>query len=316
MEHEWDVVVVGGGAAGLSGAIALARSRRSVLVLDAGSPRNAPAEGVHNLLGQEGISPLELLARGRADLRGYGGEVRAGVAVSAERVADGFVVRLEGGEQVTARRLLVTSGLVDELPEVPGVRERWGHQVLHCPYCHGWEVRDQRIGVLATGPAAMHQAMLFSQLSDAVVVLAHRAPPSEGDRRRLAALGVPVVEGEVTGLEGPEGGLTGVRLEGGELVELDAVVVAPRMVAASPVLDSLGLRAEDHPSGMGQQYPSEPMGRTSVPGVWVAGNVADVGAQVQGAAAAGTMAGAAINADLIEADLAARAVLAYSETEE
>ena len=114
----------------------------------------------------------------------------------------------------------------------------------------------------------------------------------------------------------PQGGLTGVRLEGGELVELDAVVVAPRMVAASPVLDSLGLRAEDHPSGMGQQYPSEPMGRTSVPGVWVAGNVADVGAQVQGAAAAGTMAGAAINADLIEADLAARAVLAYSETEE
>ncbi len=313
MEQEWDVVVVGGGAAGLSGAIALARSRRRVLVLDAGAPRNAPAEGVHNLLGQEGISPLDLLARGRADLRGYGGEVREEVAVSAERAGDGFVVRLEGGEQVAARRLLVTSGLLDQLPEVPGVRERWGHQVLHCPYCHGWEVRDQRIGVLATGPAAVHQALLFSQLSPAVVVLAHVAPPSEVDSRRLSAAGVTVVEGQVTGLEGPAGTLTGVRLEDGSLVELDAVVVGPRMVAASPVLDSLGLRAEDHPSGLGQQYPSEPMGRTSVPGVWVAGNVADVGAQVQGAAAAGTMAGAAINADLIEADLTRRL---YSETEE
>ena len=313
MEHEWDVVVVGGGAAGLSGAIALARSRRSVLVLDAGAPRNAPAEGVHNLLGQEGISPLELVARGRADLEGYGGTVREGVAVSAERVGDGYVVPLEGGEQVTARRLLVTSGLVDELPEVPGVRERWGHQVLHCPYCHGWEVRDQRIGVLATGPAAVHQALLFSQLSDAVVVLEHAAPPSGKDRARLSATGVRVVGGVVTGLEGPAGSLTGARLADGTLVELDAVVVAPRMVAASPVLDALGLSAEDHPSGMGQQYPSGPMGRTSVPGVWVAGNVADVGAQVQGAAAAGTMAGAAINADLIEADLARRL---YSETEE
>ena len=303
MEHEYDVVVVGGGAAGLSGAIALLRSRRRVLVVDAGQPRNAPAEGVHNFLTRDGLPPAQLVALGRDEVRGYGGEVRQGRVVGAVQVDDGLEVHLDGGERVSARRLLVTTGLVDELPELPGVRERWGHQVLHCPYCHGWEVRDQRIGVLATGPAAIHQALLFSQLSDDVVLLSHSAPPAAEDRAKLAAAGVRVQEGEVVALEGPSDGLDGVRLSDGTTVPLDAVVVAPRMLARSAVLDSLGLAPEEHPSGMGEQYPSGPMGRTEVPGVWVAGNVANVGAQVMGAAAAGLMAGAAINADLIEADV-------------
>jgi thioredoxin reductase len=226
--------------------------------------------------------------------------------VAAARLGDGFEVRLGDGERLTARRLLVTSGLVDELPEVDGLRERWGHQVLHCPYCHGWEVRDQRIGVLATGPTAVHQALLFSQLSDDVVVLAHTAPPAPQDQARLAAAGVRVQAGEVVALEGPGHALESARLADGTAVPLDALVVAPRMLARSAVLDSLGLAPEAHPSGMGEQYPSGPAGRTEVPGVWVAGNVADVGAQVMGAAAAGTLAGAAINMDLIEADLSER----------
>jgi thioredoxin reductase len=305
-DHEYDAVIVGGGAAGLSGAIALLRSRRRVLVVDAGRPRNAPADGVHNLLTRDGLPPLELVALGREEVRRYGGEVREGRALAAAERGDGLEVRLDGDERVTARRLLVTSGLVDVLPEVVGVRERWGHQVLHCPYCHGWEVRDQRIGVLATGPAAVHQALLFSQLSDDVVVLAHTAPPAVGDLARLAAAGVRVLEGEVVALEGPARALEGARLADGTSVPLDAVVVAPRMLARSAVLDSLGLAPEEHPSGMGEQYPSGPNGRTEVPGVWVAGNVADVGAQVMAAAAAGTLAGAAINLDLIEADLEER----------
>jgi len=302
-QFEYDVIVVGGGAAGLSGAVALLRSRRRVLVVDAGQPRNAPAAGVHNLLTRDGLPPLELIAMGRDEVRRYGGTVREGRVIAAERVGDGFEVRLDGGERLTARRLLVTSGLVDELPDVEGLRESWGHQVLHCPYCHGWEVRDQRIGVLATGPAAVHQALLFSQLSDDVVVLAHTAPPEVDDRARLAAAGVGVQAGEVVALEGPAGALQGARLADGTLVPLDALVVAPRMLARSTVLDSLGLAPEPHPSGLGEQYPSGPMGRTEAPGVWVAGNVADVGAQVMAAAAAGTMAGAAINMDLIETDL-------------
>ena len=306
MDATYDVVVVGGGAAGLSGAIALARSRRKVLVVDAGEPRNAPAEGVHNLLGQEGLSPAELVARGRQTLREYAGEVRVGTVASAASAGDGFTLALADGWQVAARRLLVTSGLVDELPDLPGVRERWGHQVLHCPYCHGWEVRDQRIGVLATGPAAVHQGLLFSQLSNRVTVLTHTAPPSPHDRARLEAAGVRLLDGEVEALLGPDGGLEGARLVDGSVVPLDALVVAPRMVARSSLLDSLGLSAVDHPSGMGQHYPADPMGRTTVPGVWVAGNVTDIGAQVMGAAAAGLMAGAAINGELIEADVVAR----------
>jgi thioredoxin reductase len=304
--YDYDVVVVGGGAAGLSGAIALLRSRRRVLVVDAGEPRNAPAAGVHNLLTRDGVSSAELVALGRKEVRDYGGEVREGRAVAAARLGDGFEVRLASGDRVTARRLLVTSGIVDELPEVDGLRERWGRQVLHCPYCHGWEVRDQRIGVLATGPAAVHQALLFSQLSDDVVVLAHLAPPEPEDRARLAAAGVQVQEGEVVALEGPAHTLESARLADGRSVPLDAVVVAPRTLARSAVLDSLGLEPEAAPSGLGEQYASGPGGETDAPGVWVAGNVADVVALVMAAAAAGTLAGAAINMDLIEAALTER----------
>src|SRR5918995_2490654 len=159
----YDVVVVGGGAAGLSGALMLARSRRSVVVVDAGAPRNAPAAGVHGLLAREGMPPGELFERGRAEVRSYGGSVVEGEVVSAERDGDGFTVGLADRRTVRARRLLVTTGLVDELPDVPGLRERWGRDVLHCPYCHGWEARDQAIGVLACGPIAGHPALLFRQ---------------------------------------------------------------------------------------------------------------------------------------------------------
>jgi thioredoxin reductase len=261
---------------------------------------------VHNLLTREGLGPLELVALGREEVRSYGGEVRDGRAVAAAPLEDGFELRLEDGERLTTRRLLVTSGVVDELPDVAGLRERWGHQVLHCPYCHGWEVRGQHIGVLATGPKAVHQALLFSQLSDRVVLLAHTAAPGAEDSALLAAAGVRVQPGEVVALEGPAGALHRVRLADGTAVPLDAMVVAPRVLARSTVLDSLGLTPEEHPSGLGEQYPSGLAGRTEVAGVWVAGNVADVGAQVMAAAAAGSMAGAAINMDLIETDLRER----------
>jgi thioredoxin reductase len=213
---EYDVVVIGGGAAGLSGAVALGRSRRSVLVVDDGTPRNAPAEGVHNFLTRDGTPPGELLAAGRAEVASYGGEIRGDRAVGAERVAGGFVVRLAGGATVRGRRLLVTTGLTDVLPDVPGLAERWGRDVLHCPYCHGWEVRDSAIGVLACGPMAVHQTLLLRQLSDDVTFLQHDAEPlGEAEREQLAARGIPVVEGEVVGLEVAGDRLTGARLRSG-----------------------------------------------------------------------------------------------------
>src|ERR1700722_1763654 len=148
VDEQYDVVIVGGGVAGLSAALTLGRARRSVLVVDAGAPRNAPAGHVHNYLGREGMPPGGMLAAGRAEVTGYGGQVVSGTVTSAQFLngqdnAGGFRVGLAGGRAAGARRLLVTTGLVDELPDVPGVAELWGRAILHCPYCHGWEVRDQ-----------------------------------------------------------------------------------------------------------------------------------------------------------------------------
>jgi thioredoxin reductase/SAM-dependent methyltransferase len=299
LEDSYDVVVVGGGAAGLNGAMMLARSRRSVAVIDAGAPRNAPAEVVHGLLGHDGLPPSELLQRGRSEVRRYGGHVVAGEVTGAVQDERGFTVTLADGSATHARRLLVTTGLVDVLPDVPGVRERWGRDVLHCPYCHGWEVRDRAIAILATGPMSVHQALLFSQLSDDVTFYAHDQAPDHEQAEQLAARGIRVVDGPVESLEVEEDRLVGVRMRGGALIDCDAVVVSSRMVARAGFLGELGMRTVEHPSGMGEHVPCDQTGRTDVPGVWVAGNVADLSAQVGAAAAAGAFAGAQINADLV-----------------
>jgi thioredoxin reductase len=301
-ENAYDVVVVGGGPAGLSGALALARARRRVLVVDAGAPRNAPAGHVHNYLGREGTPPGELLATGRAEVEGYGGEVVTGTVTGAKRTGDGFTVTRADGTVVRARRLLVTTGLVDELPAVPGLAERWGTTVLHCPYCHGWEVRDRAIGILGTGPAAVFGALHWRQWSPDVTLFVHSGPtPSAAEREQLDARGITVVEGEVTGVEGG----ADVRLRGGELVPRAALAVTTRVVARSELLVDLGLGTEEltaHGTVLGVRVAADPMGATAVPGVWVAGNVTDPMAQVIMAAAGGLRAGAAVNADLVADD--------------
>jgi thioredoxin reductase len=287
--------------------VALARSRRAVLVVDSGRPRNARADGVHNYLGREGAAPGELLATGRADLAGYGGEVRTGTVVAAARDREGFGLTLASGATVRARRLLVTTGLVDELPAVPGLVERWGRDVLHCPYCHGWEVRDRAIGVLASGPMAAHQALMWRQLSDDVTLL---GPDGFTGDERLAARGVRVVPGEVVGVEVADDRLTGVRLRDGDAVPLDALVVTPRVEVRSALLASLGLEPverEVNGHAVGAAVPAEPGGATLVPGVWLAGTVTDPFATVVAAAAAGLAAAAAINAGLVDEDAQAAA---------
>jgi thioredoxin reductase len=300
---ELDVLVVGGGVAGLSGALTLARARRSVLVVDSGEPRNAPAAAAHGLLSRDGMPPLELLRVGREEVVGYGGQIVSDRAVSARRVEGGFVVAAGSGRSFRARRLLVTTGLVDELPDVPGLRERWGRDVLHCPYCHGWEVRDTPIGVLGGSPASVHQALLFRQWSPQVTLFLHTgADLAEDQWERLAACGISVVDGEVTGLTVVEDRLTGVRLASGRQVPVAALAVAPRFVARGELLSSLGLGPMEHPMGVGAYVPSDASGLTEVAGVWVAGNVTDLMGGIAAAQAAGTQAAAAINADLVNAD--------------
>jgi thioredoxin reductase len=305
MNESYNVIVIGGGPAGLSGAVALARSRRSVLVVDAGQPRNRRADQVHNFLTRDGTPPADLYAAGRAEVARYGGHVEVGPVTSLGR--DGELFRAEvNGRAVTARRLLVATGLHDELPDVPGLAERWGIDVLHCPYCHGWEVRDQRVGILATGPGAVHQALLFRQLTSHVTVLRHTAAPFAAEQaEQLSALGIPVIDGPVAQVEAAAGRLTGVRLADGTRVAFDALTVTPRFVANADLLTPLGLATVEVSLGgqvIATRISADAGGATSVPGIYVAGNVADPQAQVITSAAAGLMAGAAINSDLVAED--------------
>ncbi|WP_240687187.1 NAD(P)/FAD-dependent oxidoreductase [Amycolatopsis suaedae] len=197
-------------------------------------------------------------------------------------------------------RLLAATGLADELPDIPGLWQRWGRDVLHCPYCHGWEVRDQAIGVLATGPMSVHQALLFRQLSDDVTFFARGTAPAGEQAEQLDARGIRVVDGEVAAVEITEDRLAGVRLADGTVVEREVVAVSPRMVARAGFLAGLGLYPTAHP--MGEYIAVDAAGRTEVPGVWAAGNVTDLAAQVGAAAAAGSAAATQINADLAAED--------------
>ncbi|MDJ0382683.1 NAD(P)/FAD-dependent oxidoreductase [Streptomyces sp. G-G2] len=302
-----EIVIIGGGAAGLSAAVTLARARRSVLVIDAGHPRNAPAAHAHGFLGHDGIDPAELLARGRREAIGYGARIVPGTAVAADPLpGGGFLVHRDDGSTVRAERLLVATGLVDELPGVPGLAARWGRDVLHCPYCHGWEVRDLPLAVLATGPLAVRQALLWRQWSERVTLLAHTWRVPDADRATLAARGIEVAEGEVTGLTRTDDDrLAGVALAGGGSVVCRALIVAPRFLARSGVLSALGLRAvreERDGHDIGTRVEAGPGGATALPGVWVAGNVTSPMDNVVAAAAQGARAAIEINGDLVEAE--------------
>lgn len=249
LHDQYDVVVVGGGAAGLAGALTTARALRSTLVIDAGQPRNAPADGVHNYLGRESTPPREFLALGRAEVETYGGQVVSGTAVSAARLsgdepgAARFRVGLDDGRSVLARRLLVTTGVTDVLPDVPGLAERWGKDLLHCPFCHGREVADRVVGVLSTNAHGSDQALMWRGWSEQVVLLQHTGPePSPEQAERMAARDVEVVEGQVVGVRVSTGGnrLTGVRLTDGRVVAVQALVTMSRAVVGGRLLATSG----------------------------------------------------------------------------
>jgi thioredoxin reductase len=292
----YDVVVVGGGAAGLSAALVLGRARRRVAVIDAGAPRNAAAAHMQGFLSRDGMAPADLLTAGRAEVADYGVELVDDRVVGIEA---GFVVRLAGGRVLDARRILVATGLRDELPDISGVRERWGRDLLHCPYCHGWEVRDQPIGVLGTVPGSVQHALLVRQWSDDVAFFVHTYDLTTTERGQLETRGVQIVDGEVARLVVEHDRLTGVELTDGRVVARTAVFIRPVNV---PHADGLlaGLRCEVDDAGF---VTVDATGRTSANGVWAAGNVVDPRAQVITAAGAGSAAAIAINADLVQEDV-------------
>jgi thioredoxin reductase len=293
MNDMYDVVIVGGGAAGLSAALVLGRARRRVAVVDAGEPRNAPAAALHGFLSRDGMAPADLLAEGRREVTGYGVEVIEDRVVAAE---PGFAVRLAGGRVLAARQLLVTTGLRDELPDVPGLAERWGNDVVVCPYCHGYEVSDQPLGVLASGPVAAMKALLVRNWSADVVLFPGTEPLAPEDLDRLAARGVRVVPGEVTRVVAEDGRLAGVEVAG-RTVPRAALFVQPRFVPSDTLLRDLGCEVTEQ-----GWVRVDHTGATSVPGVWAAGNVVDPMAQLITAAGAASVAAGMINHELVMAD--------------
>ncbi len=295
-EQDFEVVIVGGGAAGLSAALVLGRARRHVAVVDAGEPRNAPAGHMQGFLSRDGMPPSELLAAGRAEVTGYG------IEIISDRVVDiepGFAVTLAGGRTVTARRILLATGVSDELPDIDGVWERWGKDLLHCPYCHGWEVRDQPLGVLGSIPGSVQHALLVRQWSDDVIFFAHTYELTVDERRQLAARDIRMEEDVVTKLVVEGDQLRGVTLADGRTVERTAVFVRPGNVPHNDGLVA-ALACDTNDAGF---VTVDATGRTTNPGVWAAGNVVDPRAQVITSAGQGSAAAIAINADLVQEDV-------------
>ncbi|GAA1157844.1 NAD(P)/FAD-dependent oxidoreductase [Nocardioides aquiterrae] len=298
--NEYDVLVVGGGAAGLSAALVLTRARRRVAVVDAGEPRNAPAAHMQGFLGSDGLPPSELLAAGRTEVAGYGGELVAGTATGIVPAGRRFDVMLADGTVLGARHVLVTTGLRDEIPDLPGVRERWGRDLLHCPYCHGHEVRDQPLGVLGGSAADIAYAQLVRQWTPDVVLFSNGVTLTADQREQLVARAVGIVDGPVARLVVEDDRLTGVELATGQVVPRGAVFVRPDFVPHDALLTDLGCAV--HENGW---VAVDATGRTSIPGVWAAGNAVNPRAQVITAAGEGSAAAIAINNDLVEDDVRA-----------
>jgi thioredoxin reductase len=296
MKSEYDVVVVGGGAAGLSAALVLGRARRRVAVVDGGRPRNAPAAHMHGFLSRDGMPPTDLLAVGRAEASGYGVESIQDQVVSVQR---GFSVQLSSGSGLSARRILIATGSRDDLPDIPGVPERWGKDLLHCPYCHGWEVRDQPIAVLGTNPGSIPHALLVRQWSDDVIFFAHTVVPTRRELAQLQARDVQVVTGSVTRLVVDDDRLSAVELSDGRAIPRAAVFVRPvNAPHADGLLAQLACDVDDAGFAI-----VDATGQTSTAGVWAAGNVVDPRFQVITSAGGGSAAAIAINADLVREDV-------------
>ncbi|QFG24081.1 NAD(P)/FAD-dependent oxidoreductase [Actinomadura sp. WMMB 499] len=308
MDTAADAVVIGGGAAGLSAGVVLARARFAVTVVDGGAPRNGPAAHMHGYLSRDGMAPRDFLGTGRDELARFGGTLVPGSVIGTGRAPGGtFELRLDDGRVLRARSVLVATGLTDELPDIPGLSERWASEVHHCPHCHGYEVRGRTIAVLgsaAMAAASRHIAALLRRYSDAVTYCVNGTDVGTAERRRLEAYGVRLVDGRVARIgtgAGPDPVV--IDLDDGGSVACEAIFVAPRPVPHDSVLSMLGA-ARDPASGF---VAVDPQGATDVPGLWAAGNVVSPRAQIVSAAGAGSAAAIGMTSWLLERELTAAA---------
>jgi thioredoxin reductase len=294
----YDAIVIGGSFAGLSAATYIARARRKVLVIDAGSPRNRFSPAAHGFLGQDGVAPADILATARAQLSAYPTvEFLAGKALSAQKTADGFSVETDTGRAVESAKLVITSGRSDILPDIPGLKDRWGHSVLHCPYCHGYEIGAGQIGVLASQPMSVHQAELASDWGPVTFFTNGLDILTDDNRSLLAARNIAIETTPVAALEGTGTALSGLRLKDGRIRDIRALFIGAETRFNSEVAEQLGCAIEDSP--MGRIITTDDRRQTTIPGVYAAGDVARPQHTVSLAVADGMMAGVSLHQSLV-----------------
>lgn len=293
MQH--DVIVIGGSYAGIAAALQLARARRNVLIVDAGIRRNRFAQTSHGFLGQDGSSPAEIVATARRQLLKYDTvEWLAGEVTLAEPSDEGFIVSLDSGDKRQARRLVLATGVTDILPGIPGLAERWGQSVFHCPYCHGYELDQGRIGVLAVSELSMHHALMLPDWGPTTLLLNESFDLDDGQRTRLSQRGVEI---EAVPVDRFEGDHANVVLKDGRTLAFTGVFTAPQTKVSSPIAGQLGCAFDEGP--LGTFIRSDMMKATTVPGVFACGDAARAAGSVSLAVGDGAMAGAATHQSLL-----------------
>lgn len=302
MQH--DAVVIGGSFAGLSAAIHIARARRSVCVIDAGHPRNRFADTSHGFFAQDGCDPRDMIARAHAQLQRYPGvRAIADEAGAAHATEGGFAVALASGEAISARKLVLAFGVSDVLPEIPGLPERWGKSVLHCPYCHGFEYAGGQLGVLQTAPFSALKALLVADWGPTTLFLNGGEAPDEAARARLEGRGVTIEAAPIVALSGEKLSLSSLSLADGRDVSIDALYLTPRSRLNSSIAEQLGCAIDDGP--FGAMIRTDAAKQTTVPGVYAAGDIARAPHNATWAAADGVMAGVSLHQSLVFDPLAA-----------
>jgi thioredoxin reductase len=302
MQH--DAIIIGGSYAGLSAAVHIARARRSVCVIDAGSPRNRFADASHGFFGHDGAEPLAMIAAARMEVDRYPGATTiAGTAIDAHALDDGFAVTLADGSTLTSAKLMLAFGISDVLPDVPGLAERWGRTVLHCPYCHAFEHGGGRLGVLWTSPMSAHQAALIADWGSTVLYLNGSNMPDAAARALLDRRGVAIEPAPIRALQGDNRTLTSLMLDDGRKVAIDALFVAPRSRLNSPLAERLGCALDDGPFGPIIRTDASKL--TSVPSVYAAGDIARAPHNATWAAADGVTAGISLHQSLVFQSLTA-----------
>ncbi|OWY26572.1 NAD(P)/FAD-dependent oxidoreductase [Herbaspirillum robiniae] len=295
---QYDVIVVGASFAGASAAMQLVRARRQVLMIDAGQPRNRFSHASHGFLGQDGTPPHEIMAIAVEQLMAYPSfELVVAHAEHAAADAQGVSVTLEDGRRLRARRLILATGVRDELPAIPGLQERWGQTAIHCPYCHGYEVRDRKLGVIATSPLSAHQGIMLPDWGPTTYFTQGQFEPEEAELRQMQKRGVAIERTPVVAVIGTAPEIDAVQLADGRALEIGAVFVGPRVHMASPLAMQLGCAFEQGP--IGPYIRTDDMRQTSVPNVFAAGDAAMVFSNGTMASASGVMAGVSAHRSLV-----------------